>query len=215
VLIAVVSDIHGDTEALRCALQQAQDAGYDELVSVGDLVDYRDPVDPDAPLDAVVRWDDALSDLTRSATLVRGNQEERVLAFLGTRDIPLRLRRILQSPVELRRWGFTFSHGHRYVGQYVAEDRWVPLEARFDTPTLIHGHHHRNSVVSLAPGSRWADAVDAPLESGRPVRLDPRGRHLVNVGATQGPAPSWGMVDSVRHTYTPHFTDVRFRKQVP
>lgn len=213
-LVAVVADVHGDSSALEKALDQARLLGFDHLVSLGDLVDYLNP-DPEAqgvPLEQVVRWDRRLLELTAGGVRIRGNQEERADSFLGEMRLPVDLRSALNGPTTVNRWGYTFGHGHRYSGESVSEDRWVPLGAQFSSNVLIHGHHHRNSVVKLGTTRDWPSATDVALTSGKAVPLDPGERYLINVGATQGSLPSWGLLDTEANTYTPYFTEIRFHR---
>lgn len=211
--IAIVADVHGDAAALRNALNAAASTGYEALVSVGDLVDYKNPP-PGEPrlLRSAIDWDPVLSSQLANALLVRGNQEDRTASYLHGTDVPDQVQRVLQAPLTLTRWGVTFTHGHRLPGEMVDPDRWVPLHATFDTAALIHGHHHRSSVVRLGNTRSWSETEDLHLRSGNPVLLSPGEKYLINVGATQGPHPSWGLLDTASNTYTPYFTQIRHRK---
>lgn len=211
--VAVVADVHGDADALDRAIIAASEVGFDLLASVGDLVDFLNPQEgAERRLEVAVNWDPRLAELTEGALLVGGNQEERARAFLGDQALSAAAKRVLSAPLVQRMAGVTFAHGHIYEGDRVSSDRWVPLGAKFDTNILIHGHHHRNSVIRLGERRDWASADDLDIRSGFPVRFERDRSYLVNVGATRGQFPSWGLMDTERWSWTPFFTTLRYRK---
>lgn len=67
-LIAILSDIHANLEALEACLEHARHAGAERYAFLGDLVGYG--ADPDAVLDIVA------DHASRGAVVVKGNHDE-------------------------------------------------------------------------------------------------------------------------------------------
>jgi len=75
---AIISDVHGNLEALTAVLEDIQSKGIDEILCLGDIVGYGP--DPTACLN-----------LARKFTLsILGNHEEAVLFRAGSRDFRVR-----------------------------------------------------------------------------------------------------------------------------
>jgi diadenosine tetraphosphatase ApaH/serine/threonine PP2A family protein phosphatase len=186
---AVLSDIHGNLEALRAVLADAT-AHTDAAVCLGDLVGYG--ADPAACIELVAG---------RAAALVGGNHEH---AVAGLMDLAW-FNRYARVAAEWTRE--RLDRDHR---AYLAA---LPLRAEIEDATLVHasparpeewdyliapqdgfdvfpafatrlcfvGHSHRPAVWSLgSSGPEHATgAVDITLEAGR--------RYLVNVGSVGQP----------------------------
>ena len=69
-VIALLSDIHGNLEALTACLKQARETGADRYAFLGDLVGYG--ADPQAVVDTVARY------AAQGAIVVKGNHDEAI-----------------------------------------------------------------------------------------------------------------------------------------
>ena len=69
-IIALLSDVHGNLEALQACLKHASEAGASRYAFLGDLVGYG--ADPQAVVDAVARY------ASQGAVVVKGNHDEAV-----------------------------------------------------------------------------------------------------------------------------------------
>jgi diadenosine tetraphosphatase ApaH/serine/threonine PP2A family protein phosphatase len=186
---AVLSDIHGNLEALRAVL--ADCAGrVDGLLCLGDLVGYG--ADPAACVEVMAE---------RAQLLVAGNHEWGVTgrlslewfnpmaraaavwtaevlgpahnAWLATLPLTARLGEatlVHASPERPEEWTYVLTPADGYAAL-----------AAFDTRLAFVGHSHQPGHWSLGPAgrSRRAGAVD--------LQLAPSHRYLVNVGSVGQP----------------------------
>ncbi|WP_412063070.1 metallophosphoesterase family protein [Rubrivirga sp. IMCC45206] len=192
-LIAVLSDIHANLEALRAALAIAEARGADHLVSLGDVVGYG----PSAGecLD-VVRSEFTLSVLgNHDEAVVTGDwsvlpKDGQAAAKLHREQLSDDQRGWLAGlPLTAERFEATFAHA--------APDEpgaWPRLETfrdtqrqfgAFDTPICFIGHSHKPAVVSSSLGV---------------FRIRKGHRYLVNVGSVgqprdHDPRLSFGLYD--------------------
>ena len=74
-MIALLSDIHSNFEALNACLRHAKESGADRYAFLGDLVGYG--ADPQAVIDIVARF------ASEGAVVVRGNHDEAVRGSSG------------------------------------------------------------------------------------------------------------------------------------
>lgn len=70
VILALLSDIHANLEALRACISHAGGRGADRYAFLGDLIGYG--ADPTAVLDVAAEY------LERGAVVVKGNHDEAV-----------------------------------------------------------------------------------------------------------------------------------------
>ncbi len=180
-LVAVLSDIHANYQALRAAVDLAEARGAERLVNLGDVVGYGP--DPSACLDLVRaefeisvlgNHDEAVASGDGLAVLPRDGQEaarvhqrllsEEQLAWL--RGLPLVATAhdatfVHAAPLEPERWPRLSSFGH-VRAQFGA----------FETPICFVGHSHKPAVVS--------DSIGV-------LRVRPGHRFLVDVGSVGQP----------------------------
>ena len=180
-LVAVLSDIHANLEALRAALALAERRGADRVVCLGDVVGYGP--DPGPCVDLVQAECEAC---------VLGNHDE---AVAGTGDVGA-LPRDGQAAARLHRQLLTGdqlawlaalplraeAHGATLVhAAPLHPERWPRLEsfgqvqaqfAAFETAICFVGHSHRPAVVSASVGV---------------LRVRPGHRYLVDVGSVGQP----------------------------
>ena len=179
-LVAVLSDIHANLQALEEALRSAERRGADELVNLGDVVGYGP-----SPSECVeiVRREFAVS--------VKGNHDAAVVdgddsALPRDGKAAVALHRETLSADDVA-WldGLPLvaeAHGATYV--HAAPDqpeRWPRLESfrdtkrqfdAFETDLCFLGHSHKPAVVAETLGV---------------FRVRPGHRFLVNVGAVGQP----------------------------
>lgn len=190
--LAILSDIHGNLEALQAVLEDLDRQGVDRTACLGDVVGYGP--DPEEVV-ALVRG--------RGLPCVLGNHE------LGLTDVrqrrwfnpptreSLRVTRSLLSagslawlgglPRALVLEGCRLVHGFPpdSVVTYLFEvgDEQLQVEmARLAEEVCFVGHTHLLELVSLGPGG----LSRRPLKQGVTV-LEAGGRHLVNAGAVGQP----------------------------
>ncbi len=180
-LVAVLSDIHANYQALRTAVSLAEARGAERLVNLGDVVGYGP--DPSACVDlvrsefeinvlgnhdAAVAADDGMEVLPRdgqeAAKIHQRLLSEEQLEWL--RALPLRATAhdatfVHAAPKDPERWPRLSSFGH-VRAQFDA----------FETPVCFVGHSHKPAVVSNAIGV---------------LRVRPGHRFLVDVGSVGQP----------------------------
>jgi diadenosine tetraphosphatase ApaH/serine/threonine PP2A family protein phosphatase len=213
-LVAVLSDIHANREALTACLDHAARAGAERLVFLGDYVGYG--ADPEAVLD-VVREQAA-----RGAVVLRGNHDEAASgvdmpmnglaraaiawtrarlddaarAFL--RDLPLTAREddlllVHANPWAPGDWGYV-------MGTVEAERGF----ARTDARVILCGHLHVPGVYHQAAGRPAAPFVPV---AGEPVPLMSTRRWLAVVPAVGqprdgDPRAGYALLDTTRAALT-------------
>ena len=180
-LVAVLSDIHANLEALRAALAAAERRGADRLVCLGDVVGYGP--DPGPCLD-LVRAEFEVCVLGNHDEAVAGAGDEGALPRDGRAAVRLHRQLLTDDQVAwLRALPLRAeAHGATYVhAAPLRPERWPRLESfadvqaqfgAFETAVCFVGHSHRPAVVS--------DAVGV-------LRVRPGHRYLVDVGSVGQP----------------------------
>jgi len=188
-VIAVISDIHGNLEALEAVLEDAGRESVDRIICLGDVVGYG--ADPNNCLDRVRseaaaavlgNHDAAAVDLTlaegfnevarkaiqwTSETLREDNRE--VLRTLPMFFVAAGAHFVHASPDEPQAWHYVQTE----------EEAWASLEACAE-PICFIGHSHVPFRV-LVRGGRL-EALESPV-----VEMKPDDRVLVNVGSVGQP----------------------------
>lgn len=178
-MIGVMSDIHGNLEALRAVLARGAELGADDWVCLGDVVGYG--ADPNECVDLVSRL---------CGVVLLGNHDEAAIsdddlswfnpwaaeAVLWTRrTLEVRWRQYLaERPLRHEDPIATYVHGSPVrpeAWHYVLTRRDAERESTgFSTPLCFVGHSHQPDAYELPPAS----------ESSTP-------RYLINVGSVGQP----------------------------
>ncbi|MEF2229839.1 MAG: metallophosphoesterase family protein [Pseudodesulfovibrio sp.] len=191
-VIAILSDVHANLEALRRVLEDLDARPHDAEVCLGDVVGYGPQPRECCDLLRV-----------RDMAVVQGNHEQGLINIhhLGAFNQPAKdsLRRtreliddatyewLISHPKSVVLYGCRFVHGvppddaKDYLWNY--EERMGELFGRFTERVCFVGHTH-----DLMRFTRNGEGVSRklPLLPGE-TRLDPDLRHLVNVGAVGQP----------------------------
>ncbi len=193
----ILSDIHGNFDALQAVLADAEGL-YDDIVCCGDLVDYG------AEPNEVVYW---VRDHVKH--VIRGNHD-RVCAGLGgiedfspiahaaalwtngalASDALDYTRNMRQGPVALD--GFTYCHG-----AMTDEDDYLISNAdahdqrdHLSTPVTLFGHTHVQGGFLLLPKGVRRVEPPARQSNERIVEIQPDAWYLLNPGAVGQPRDS-------------------------
>jgi diadenosine tetraphosphatase ApaH/serine/threonine PP2A family protein phosphatase len=209
---ALISDIHGNLEALKAVFADFRSRGVERVYSLGDVVGYGP--EPEGCLDLLRReaevqlmgnHDAAVVEMTsvnefnENARLAvewsRKVMKEESLDFI--RGLPYVARRdglllVHSSPEEPPAWHYIMSLGGARRSFEHFEDRACFL-----------GHTHVPFVIALRP-----DGVVEEV-AGRPVEFEDGSRYLVNVGSVgqprdRDPRASYGIVDAAAGTLELH-----------
>ncbi len=188
---AILSDVHGNLEALEAVLADIDGRGPDAVFCLGDFVGYGP--DPNACVER-------LRPLIAGA--VAGNHD---LAALGELDIsvfnPLAQAAILWTrqemtpetraflrslPERIERNGFLAVHGsvRDPIEEYIFDPATAGESFRYGAFRVCAvGHTHVPAVFT-----QQNDGVRAaPLDPDQPLRLDPASRYIINVGSVGQP----------------------------
>jgi predicted phosphodiesterase len=217
-LLAIISDIHANKEALDTVLGQIDSLGIQNIVCLGDVVGYN--ADPDACMGTV---------LARAAQVIRGNHDKAVAGFidlewfnpvaraaaLWTRatvrpETLEEIRRLPQGPREYGPGGsILLCHGTPYdedaylMGAESIAESYAALDSGHPGVRFcLLGHTHVPIVVARKAASgkpqviRWKETV----------QLDPETIYLINPGSVGQPRDgialaSFGILDTDRMTY--------------
>jgi predicted phosphodiesterase len=216
VTVAILSDIHGNREALEAVLAAVASRPAREIWCLGDLVGYNP--DPDFCVDEILR---------RAARVVRGNHDKAVAGLLSlewfnptakeaivwTRRASgpgtlQRLARLPEGPAEAG-GGVVLCHGtpmdeDRYMverGAIADALRWMRSGGRA-ARVCFHGHTHLPFACSLRDGASRPETLPTEGEIG----LEPGRIYLINPGSVGQPRDgiplaSFGILDVDRSTY--------------
>jgi diadenosine tetraphosphatase ApaH/serine/threonine PP2A family protein phosphatase len=204
VRIAVLSDIHGNLEALEAVLADADRRGADALYSLGDIVGYgpnpaeclelvrrRAAVSLAGNHDAAVAGLTALDEFNKFARWgvewTRSQLDPRLIAYLAALPYVHRgpdLLLVHASPVEPERW-------HYIHGLADIDENFAVFEERL----CFVGHSHRPGMYAIGKGGGVARCSE-------PETLRPGFRYLVNAGSVgqprdRDPRASYVVYDSV------------------
>jgi diadenosine tetraphosphatase ApaH/serine/threonine PP2A family protein phosphatase len=203
-LIAVISDIHGNLEALEAVLADARREGVDQVICLGDVVGYG--ADPNAYL-ARVRdesvatvlgnHDAAATDLRQAENF---NEIARDAIRWTSEALTEEHRKILRSlPYEFVEGDVRYVHASpddppswHYI--LTEQEAWNAFEACLE-PICFVGHSHVPLRVFLRRGR--LEVVDEEV-----VDIAPDDRALINVGSVGQPRDgdwraSYGLFDPV------------------
>ena len=190
----ILSDIHGNLEALEAVLSDCATLGAQgPLVCLGDMVGYG--ADPEAVVRRV-RAEGALAvlgnhELGVNAPAARSQfnpQAWQIVEWTRGRLSSDSLEWLRTLPRCLRLCGCRLAHGMppHSVGRYLMQTEPGQVRAimeRLPEDVSFVGHTHLLRLVRLGPEGAYGDT---PLRQG--VRqLDPGARHLVNCGAVGQP----------------------------
>ena len=206
-LIALLTDIHANREALDACLAHAECKGADRYIFLGDYVGYG--ADPGYVVDLVEGY------VARGAIALRGNHDEAV-AGLGARMNDMARAAIAWARGELndrqRRFlaglPFTYEEGDRLFvhANAVAPERWDYVTDRLEAArslaaTRCHavfcGHLHVPGVYHMTPNGALGEFI--PVD-GTPIPLRPDRRWLAVLGAVgqprdRNPAACYALLD--------------------
>lgn len=193
---AVVSDVHGNLEALSAVLSDAASQGALGILCLGDLVGYG--ADPVACVELLGE---------RGARMVAGNHEHGALGRLdlrwfnsAARAAALWTREQLGSDHAdyLSRLGL-----HATVGEatcvhasphrpeewdyLISDEDGFRVFGDFETRICFVGHSHRPAVWSLGSGGPDHEDLAGPTHHGRQIDFHDGRRYIVNVGSVGQP----------------------------
>lgn len=209
----LLSDIHGNLEALEATLVAAAEHGYDAVLVLGDLVGYG--ADPNAVVERVL----ALN----PAAMIRGNHDK---VASGIED-PEGFNAIARSAVH---WTYeTLTEENRTLlaglpaGPHIVDDlieicHGSPFDEDayvFDEldalralraarrPVCLFGHTHVPVIFQLTEEDEQLEVVLPGSEAEAIVPIQPRVRYLINPGSIGqprdgDPRAAYAIVDSVR-----------------
>jgi predicted phosphodiesterase len=190
--LAIISDVHGNLEALTNVLKDIDSAHVDSLVCLGDCIGYGP--DPEAVVTEIRRRQ--IPTLMGNHELAVGNPNQlawfnplaqaslrKSLTMLSSESIDF----IVQLPKHLVCAQCRCVHGYppdsvrTYLFQKSGEALVATFKSMAETVCFV-GHTHDLEIV-VFDGRR---AERRPLKSG-PIQLDANCRHIINVGSVGQP----------------------------
>lgn len=207
-IIALLSDIHSNLEALNACLKHAAESGARRYAFLGDIVGYG--ADPEGVVDIVAGYAKA------GAIVVKGNHDEAIQKRAGYMNEPVKevidwTRAVLSAdrknflsslPLCVREGSICFVHASAarperwdYVDSAAAAQRSVEAA---QTPYTFCGHVHEQSLYFKGGNGRMS--TFGPT-SGHPVPVHSRRRWLALVGSVgqprdRNPAAAYALFDS-------------------
>lgn len=219
--VAILSDIHGNLEALLAVEQAMSKNAVDKIVSLGDVIGYG--ADPHACL----KW------VRENCTIaVLGNHEDAVLddSYLPDMNIEaakiihwtkkqltaIDLQMIASWPLQYSFQQACFVHGsphHPEKFAYLIDSFYgrLAFEA-FSDQLCFFGHTHCRACGTTRDGEsvRWLQIEDE-------IKLERDWRYLINVGSVgqprnNDPHAQWGLWDTVEQKMFFHKVDYDIEK---
>ena len=213
-VIALLSDIHANLEALKACLKHAAESGVERYAFLGDLVGYG--ADPQAVVEIVSRY------AANGAIVIKGNHDEAVEKTPGYMNDSLRAviewtRKALPPdakaflsalPLQRRDGGIFYVHASAaapqrwdYIDSPAAAQRCI--EAALATYTFA-GHVHDQELYFQAGSGKATLFRPVP---GSPVPIGAHRRWLAIVGSVgqprdSNPAAAYAQFDTERERIT-------------
>lgn len=189
--IAVLSDIHGNLEALQAVLTDCLRQQAGKIICLGDVIGYGP--DPEPCLEKLFAFPQLVC--------LQGNHESMLLGETSTKHCSVLgaaaadwvqekmsgsswLPRVKGFPCFLEQTPFLFTHNG-----FVSDPQWQYLNSaesvrqaltKSRLPVTFYGHTHRARISSLSPEGELFDCL-APRQAVHV--LDPALRYFVNVGS--------------------------------
>lgn len=209
---AIISDIHGNLEALQSVLKEIEALQADSILCLGDIVGYGP--NPNECVEIIKK---------KAEIVLAGNHD---YAPLGRLDLsyfnpwarsaiewtaeeltPDSVDFLLNLPLKEEVDGFTIVHATPYQ-----PDEWnyiatigdaVKNFAEFDNQICFIGHSHVPLVVTLNAEGEYLVLNENPLN------IAPENRYIINVGSVgqprdSNPLASFGIFDNATHTFELH-----------
>jgi diadenosine tetraphosphatase ApaH/serine/threonine PP2A family protein phosphatase len=215
-VIALLSDVHGNAEALDACLRHAGGNGAQRYAFLGDFVGYG--ADPQSVVTTIARY------AAEGAVVVKGNHDEAIEKRAGymndaaKRSIEWTRKNLTAAstaflsalPLVVREGAMCFVHASAadparwdYVDTRAAA--WRSVEAA-ETPYTFSGHVHDQVLYFESSTGKWSTFRPTP---GSPVPMPSRRRWLALVGSAGqprdgNPAAAYAMFDPVREQITFH-----------
>jgi predicted phosphodiesterase len=213
--IAVISDIHGNMEALKEVFVDIEKSGVDSIICLGDMVGYG----PEP--EAVVRWI-----MSRDIPTIMGNHE---LAMLDHTYLewfnPAARQSILSMIPWLSQASMAFiagletslsMHSGRFVHGFppdsivtylfqVDDDGLVDAFRHMEEKICFVGHTHKMTIVSY----NGKDLIRAPLKEGL-VKLDTDRQYIINNGSVGQPRDGNNRAKYLIWDVAEHSVNIRF-----
>lgn len=206
----LISDIHGNLEALNAVLSEIDKLHVDTILCLGDVVGYGP--NPNECV-ALVR--------ERAAVCLIGNHDEASLGrvdleffnYIAREAIEWTMRELNpESSAYLRSLPYTHEFENVLIVHASPDEprRWnyiISLEdaeqsfAAFEQQLCFIGHSHTPWVIDLQPGGRMS------VRQEYPASFEERHRYLINVGSVgqprdRNPAAAFGILDTAKKEYT-------------
>lgn len=191
--LAVISDIHGNLEALEAVLEDIARRSVSHIICLGDVVGYGP--DSEAVVEIVRR---------QAIPTIAGNHEKAIQDpfFLSWFNPPARASlvqtRAMLSAASCKWIGtlprFNMDHNSYFVHGFppdsqttylfqVSSQRLKAAVKRLPVPLCFVGHTHELEIVTVAANGRLVRALPS-----NPVnRLHPDNRYIINVGSVGQP----------------------------
>jgi predicted phosphodiesterase len=215
-ILAIISDIHSNKEALDAVLQAIAALPADSICCLGDIVGYG--ADPD---------DCAREVLARCASVIRGNHDKAVVGLIdlewfngvareaalwnrknASQETLSALRNLPKGPLVLED-GIVICHGtpvdeDEYMLNAAAVEEsylWIDSQSA-EARCCFHGHSHLPMVIERAAGRKQYRV----LRDGNEVRFKAGSTYLINPGSVGqprdgNPRASFGIFDSKSLVY--------------
>ena len=210
----IVSDIHGNREALEAVLKDAH-GQYDQIVCLGDIVGYG--ADPNfivdwarANVSAIVRGNhDAVCAGLESLSRFNDNAADAAMwsrRVLSPKNLAY-LKRLPSGP--LPQQGFDLVHGSPF-GEYdylCSKDDVAAISDWITTPLTFFGHTHDQGGFEIKRNGK-INVIDPCIPTG--LALAPRSKYLVNPGSVGQPRDR--NPDAAYAIYSPAERRIEFRR---
>jgi predicted phosphodiesterase len=222
--LAVISDAHGNIEALDRVLEDIQQRGITDIICLGDAIGYGP--DPEGCVNRIRE---------RGIPMILGNHEQglqgqeymdwfvppvrKVLQKTRTMLSDATMQWIQTLPPTMERGDLLFVHGcpPDSVNKYLYtldEDDLAEVFGSYPHRVAFAGHTHELYLFVWDDAKAWREDLDH-----HPVRLDPDRRYLVNAGSVGQPRDAdkrakYVILNQERDTLQAVFVEYDARKTV-
>jgi len=219
---AIISDIHGNLEALSAVLFDIESMNVDEIVCLGDVIGYGpnpneciNLINKKCPIILLGNHDAAVLDTMSTQNF---NINAKIAIEWTSEQLSIESRKFLEelpmSKIDLDK---TYVHSTPYeprMWYYITSIEEAVFNFQFfDTTFCIVGHTHIPVTISLDSDKKITVSQDGFLDFGK----DDDVHYLINVGSIgqprdRNPKSSYGIIDSEACSFTLHRVEYDIKK---
>lgn len=192
-MLAILTDVHANLEALRTVLADARQHGATSYISLGDHIGFNG--DPGACLDLLIPLLNAAVQGNHEAALLQPGLfgvalYDRMIKLSAAMLTPEQLDWIAHLPLRCTHQGTLMLHAphqNRHWKRITGTAQAEPLFTEHPQRLILFGHTHRPALFAQKNGVTTAHPIHYDAEGSYRITLEPTTRYLINPGSVGQP----------------------------